>query len=218
MPLTPSLPSLPLMPSTPSLPSLPLMPLTPSLPSVPLMPSMPFLPSLPLMPLTPSLPSAPAAPVISARLTRSCQTPPVVRHWTWVAVLRISTDLPSTPFTPFWPFWPSAPFWPSLPSAPFWPFVPFWPLAPVRSERATSVRQLSSPSEVYFHWMAVPLLRSSTVSALDGAEQATSSTAAASSSASRVKAFRFFMASSPFSLYFCPVLRGSFTRSLNDRL
>ena len=68
-------------------------------------------------------------------------------------------SVPLMPSLPSRPFFPLVPFIPSLPFVPFIPFLPFSPAAPRSSVSDTRLRQ--SVSSLYFHWIAVPLFRTS---------------------------------------------------------
>ena len=68
-------------------------------------------------------------------------------------------SLPSTPLMPSFPFVPFIPFLPSVPFSPPAPSLPASPAAPRSSASAT--RSCQSVSSLYFHWIAVPLLRTS---------------------------------------------------------
>ena len=88
------------------------------------------------MPLMPSLPSRPFFPSVPF--------------------------IPSLPSAPFFPSMPSMPFLPSTPSLPFVPFVPFFPFSPAAPHSSVSAtRSRQSVSSLYFHWIAVPLFRTS---------------------------------------------------------
>ena len=79
------------------------------------------------------------------------------------AVLPFFPSAPSFPSTPLMPSLPFIPFLPSMPFSPLAPSLPFSPAAPRSSVSAT--RSCQSVSSLYFHWMAVPLLRTSSRSA-----------------------------------------------------